>query len=86
MQMHTPNFVFTPYDNFIKKNYNKKFELRWEFATAEDEKTKIQFERMLLETGTVTRNEIRLQRNYERSKDPRADELIIPVYYTGAKK
>ena len=80
------NFIFTPYDNFIKKNYNKKFDLKWEFPTAEDEKTRIQCERMLLETGTVTRNEIRQQRNYEPSLDPRADELIIPVYYTGAKK
>ena len=41
---------------------------------------------MLLETGTVTRNEIRELRNFERSGDPRADELVIPVYYTGSRK
>ena len=52
-------FIESKLDSFVKMNYDQSLTLKLEYDTFENEEVKLNQHRMLIETGTITKNELR---------------------------
>lgn len=75
------NHIYPKINIFVKENFGKNYSIKYDFSLAEDPNVQIARDKMLIETGTVTRNEIREQYGYEPRKESFADKLILPSNY-----
>ncbi len=52
-------FIESKLDSFVKQNYDKALSVKLEYDTFENEKVKLDQQKLLIETGTITKNELR---------------------------